>query len=711
MSWVPLLGVVLSGGVLPSGGALQAQDAIEVLIDNDDEGTSSVGDWGLSRRGTNFGPDARVSANNSEGNTYTFDFEVPKSGDYEVFLWWTTRFFSASSNVPVDITHENGTTTVFVDQRTNGGKWNRIGTHLLGAKGSVTVRAPDSRRTTVDGLRLLRVPNERPEPTIVEITPNPANEGESVTFRGEGSDEDGSVIAYAWNSSIDGQLSEDAMFSTTSLTVGEHEISFRVQDDDLQWSEAATATLSIEAEIPNEPPTATIDGIDPSPAVEGDTISFNGESSDADGEVIAWAWASSIEGELSDDEDFATASLSVGEHEVTFRVQDNDLTWSEVASTLLRVDALPNVAPTSTIKEIVPSPAAVGEEIFFNGSSNDPDGQVSARRWNSSLDGQLSTKQDFVSSSLSIGVHEILYEVRDNDGEWSDGARTMLEVFEPLDAEIVLESLEASGGVVPPGAFDIQVKILSSSPTPLEVDFAGRRMGTDEEFTVVVLPDTQNYVDSGRHPEVFTAQTQWIVDNKETENIVFVSHAGDVVDHADSQLEWDLANESMSLLDGVLPYGISPGNHDQDIHLDLPEGATGTLYPDYFPASRFENENWYGGNFPAGTNWNSYQLISAGGVDFIFLHVQFCPSADEVAWADAVLKGHSERRAVLITHGFIDEFGNRAVGHCEDTQYIWDGIVVPNENLEILLCAHMKTEHLRTDLVGERRVYQILANY
>ena len=46
-----------------------------------------------------------------------------------------------------------------------------------------------------------------------------------------------------------------------------------------------------------------------------------------------------------------------------------------------------------------------------------------------------------------------------------------------------------------------------------------------------MLPDTQHY--SEAFPAIFTSQTQWIVDNKEARNIVFVTHEGDIVEHND----------------------------------------------------------------------------------------------------------------------------------------------------------------------------------
>ena len=60
--------------------------------------------------------------------------------------------------------------------------------------------------------------------------------------------------------------------------------------------------------------------------------------------------------------------------------------------------------------------------------------------------------------------------------------------------------------------------------------------GAAEDFAIIVVPDTQNYVSymNDGMPETFTAQTQWIVKNREALNIVFVTHLGDLVARGDS---------------------------------------------------------------------------------------------------------------------------------------------------------------------------------
>ena len=233
------------------------------------------------------------------------------------------------------------------------------------------------------------------------------------------------------------------------------------------------------------------------------------------------------------------------------------------------------------------------------------------------------------------------------------------------------------------------------------------------KFSIIVLPDTQKY--SKDFPLVFSAQTQWIADNADGLNIVFVSQEGDIVDNWDSTEQWENADAAMRLLDGKVPYAVLPGNHD------FSKQGDSSNYNKYFPVSRFDSFAWYGGSHPPGENDNSFQLFSASGIDFIALHLKYCPSADTIEWANNVLRTHSERRAIIVTHAYLGLDAEREVhsyneSNCgtgsNNTQYIWDELVYPNENVFLFLCGHVHGETRRVDKnAAGKPVYQLLADY
>jgi len=244
------------------------------------------------------------------------------------------------------------------------------------------------------------------------------------------------------------------------------------------------------------------------------------------------------------------------------------------------------------------------------------------------------------------------------------------------------------------GTVTLAVKVGESQGSPLDVTFLGRVRPPEGEFVVAMLPDTQFY--SVGYPAIFAAQTGWLAANADLP-IAFVTHVGDVVDVATLPEQWLAADAAMSLLDGVLPYGIAPGNHD------TPTAA----FNQTFPTTRYEDEPWYGGH-RGDTNDSSYQLITAGGVDLVFLHLEWCPSAEAIAWGAEVLAQHPDRVAVVSTHGYLDTAGNRAVGLCSNTQILWDQLIVPSPNVRLVLCGHIYGTAYRRDRVGERTVHQVL---
>ena len=177
--------------------------------------------------------------------------------------------------------------------------------------------------------------NAIPSASIESITPSPANEGDRVTFVGSGIDQEESITAYEWNSSIDGLLNISASFFSSAFSTGNHTISFRVQDNLGAWSSWVSTTLHI-----NSLPNALIDSITPNPTIAGTNISITGHGIDSDGEIVAYLWHSSIDGNLSDSASFSTNSLSVGEHIINFKVLDNNGTWSSEVSWVLTISTI-----------------------------------------------------------------------------------------------------------------------------------------------------------------------------------------------------------------------------------------------------------------------------------------------------------------------------------------------------------------------------------
>jgi hypothetical protein len=237
---------------------------------------------------------------------------------------------------------------------------------------------------------------------------------------------------------------------------------------------------------------------------------------------------------------------------------------------------------------------------------------------------------------------------------------------------------------------------------PVVMDQANQSMELSN-FNVIVLPDTQFYSES--YPTIFDSQTQWIVDTAGDLNTVFVSHEGDVVDNAGVNLEWQRADSSLSVLDGVVPWAVLPGNHD-----GTNVGGSGENlgnYNSYFGFGRFSGQPWYGGAYNE-VNSNSFELFSGGYDDFLIFHFQYHPSDAVLAWANIIISQYPYRRVIVTTHDYMELEGERS----EEGNHIWNNFVFPNaDQVFLVLCGHNHGEASRSDIVDGHVVYQLLADY
>ena len=136
-----------------------------------------------------------------------------------------------------------------------------------------------------------------------------------------------------------------------------------------------------------------------------------------------------------------------------------------------------------------------------------------------------------------------------------------------------------------------------------------------DTFTIIALPDTQIY--SRSYPEIFRAQTQWIVDNIKTLNIKLVVGLGDIVDNGSSLTQWQNANSAISTLDGRVPYMLAIGNHDYDNN--KPSSRSAVYYNTFYGVSHYAGQPWFRGNFPAGSAENYYGVFNINGRDYLII--------------------------------------------------------------------------------------------
>ncbi|MBP8000546.1 MAG: hypothetical protein KA314_12365 [Chloroflexi bacterium] len=300
---------------------------------------------------------------------------------------------------------------------------------------------------------------------------------------------------------------------------------------------------------------------------------------------------------------------------------------------------------------------------------------------------------------------------------WTGGAPFSINLA-PAQPTLIAPPDDATGVSTSPA---LTVNVSDPEAANTTVTFYVRpRPVVGPDFTFIALPDTQYYVSSlnGGLPAMFDSQTQWIVDNKTALNIAYVAQLGDCVEHGDNggdPIEWIYADASMSLLEDPLttmlldgiPYSIAPGNHDQSPIGD-PDGST-AFYNQYFGVARFAGRGYYGGHYGS-NNDNHYELFSASGMDFIVINLEYdtSPDAAVLAWADALLTTYSNRRAILVSHWFINT-GNPGTFGAQG-QATYDALKA-HPNFFLMLNGHVPGEGRRSDTFSGNTVHALLADY
>jgi len=245
----------------------------------------------------------------------------------------------------------------------------------------------------------------------------------------------------------------------------------------------------------------------------------------------------------------------------------------------------------------------------------------------------------------------------------------------------------------------------------------------ESHFTVVVIPDPQEY--SRGRPDIFINQTRWIKENVDTLNIRFVLQVGDLVDSGKSATQWNVANRSMSVLDGSVPYLVAIGDHDYDSGYTFsPAMRLTTMYNTYFGYERFSKYDWFGGHFPESGSENMYGFFSSNGKDrdFMAISLAYCPTDDDLYWADQIISANTDKKVILFTHLYLNNKGMRTTSMSVDScsasgvagnegEDIWNKLISQHDNIVLVVSGEQFGFGVRTDYVGDSPVNQVMENF
>ncbi len=257
----------------------------------------------------------------------------------------------------------------------------------------------------------------------------------------------------------------------------------------------------------------------------------------------------------------------------------------------------------------------------------------------------------------------------------------------------------------------LEVALEDADASNLEVTFHLREIGAKDDFTIVVLPDTQYYTRANDNHDYFYDQTQWVMENQAAYNIVGVIHNGDIVDNGGNIGQWTVADQAMSTLevpqDGLpegMPFGVCAGNHDES-----PNGSSNdtTNFNVYFGVDRFAERSYYGGHY-GNDNDESWVVFNAGGVEFVVVNFQFNTDPDEavLSWARAVFESHPDAFGIVNSHYIVGAGGNFG----PQGKAIYNALR-DVQNVHLFTNGHVAAEARRVDEYEGHVINSMLADY
>ena len=117
-------------------------------------------------------------------------------------------------------------------------------------------------------------------------------------------------------------------------------------------------------------------------------------------------------------------------------------------------------------------------------------------------------------------------------------------------------------------------------------------------------------------------------------------------------------------------------------------------------------------------NKDNYELFTAGGIDFLVVHLEIDMPTYAVQWADEIIHRYPDRQVILSTHAFLNTSNARPTSRVTtrsdgmSAAQVWDQLVYPNCNVFMVVNGHYPGEGRLTSTNScGKPVHQIVTDY
>ena len=245
------------------------------------------------------------------------------------------------------------------------------------------------------------------------------------------------------------------------------------------------------------------------------------------------------------------------------------------------------------------------------------------------------------------------------------------------------------------------------------------------DYSFVVFGDMQSitWTDNREGTTYVKSAFDWILDNKDSRKIEYVFGLGDTIDtlttystnvvqnngKTQNVNEWILVTDQFHRLDGIIPYTVTRGNHDDEggyhkyvCTTAYTDQMTGFYYDTSKPATL--------GNSMA----NHYRKITIAGEKYLMLSLDYNAGDEVIAWANEVISRNPSYRVIASIHAYLNGTNSGGYGKLVssnssfltgdigaanadssaqvntafDGKKFWTKIFSKHENMFMVLCGH-----------------------
>jgi hypothetical protein len=208
-------------------------------------------------------------------------------------------------------------------------------------------------------------------------------------------------------------------------------------------------------------------------------------------------------------------------------------------------------------------------------------------------------------------------------------------------------------------------------------------------------------------------------------------HQGDITDYNTPE-EWLVAGAALGKLEGIVPFGLATGNHDNGLKGSADQRDL-QRFNQTFAFDRLRKLPGYGGAMIDGQLDNYYCLSRIGNQPVLILNLEFGPRASVIQWAQQIIDQHPDHLIIYNTHAYMyaDEtrmspernhhwlpqnygLGKDLRDPALHGEGMWEHLIRNNKQSFLVVSGHVLLDGVGT-LVSvndhQEAVYQMLANF